>query len=344
MKINDCKSGDIVAKDIINIHGIPLVVRSTILNEYIIDKLINLGIQELSIYQKEEVLVSSVNTYYDNTVKNSYFKSFIAIKQFINGLSLNHDIEFDVLKDISKEIYNCIGSITGIIHCLSEIRNADEYTYYHSLNVAFYSMLLAKWLNYSEEKTQDVIMAGLLHDIGKILISNDILNKKGKLTNDEYEEMNNHTIYGFDKIKNISDLNEEIIDAVRHHHERFDGSGYPDKLTGDNLGELAKIIAIVDVYDAMTQNRVYKGKVTPFDSFNMFLTVGITNFDPKILFTFLRNLSVYYVGMKVQLNTGKIGTIVYVPPQDVVSPIIKINSKYIDLSNEKDIKIVSFEL
>ena len=343
-KLCDCIDGDIIAEDVFNHLGIALVIKNTILNKYISDKLLDLGIKEIYIYQKDNNPYDDMIYDSDDKVEYSYYQSFLNLKQLINELTINHSIEYKLLTDISNEIFHCLHNVSSIIRCLSEIKNTDEYTYYHSLNVAFYAMLLAKWLNFSDEETKDVIKAGLLHDIGKTQISNEILNKKGKLNEDEFEIIKKHCIYGYETIKNITGLKAEIVDAVRHHHERVDGSGYPDHLRGKELGQFSKIIAIVDVYDAMTQNRVYKDKVTPFDSFKMFLTIGISNYDSKILFTFLNNLSAYYAGTKVVLSDGQIGEIAYVPPQDIAYPIIAIDSKYIDLSRERELKILRLEL
>ncbi len=125
------------------------------------------------------------------------------------------------------------------------------------------------------------------------------------------------------------------------HHERIDGSGYPFGYSNVSISLLAKIVSVADVYDAMTQNRVYKKKATPFDAFEMFLTIGESIFDTTVLNAFLKNMATFFVGANVILSSGDTGQIVYVPPQNILSPIISVGSKYINLSQESSVKILS---
>ncbi len=128
--------------------------------------------------------------------------------------------------------------------------------------------------------------------------------------------------------------------AVLSHHERIDGSGYPSRLDGDSIELYAKIIAVADVYDAMTQNRVYKNKVSPFETFQMLLTIGLSAFDTTVLSAFLKHLSVAYTGANVLLSNGDMGEIVYIPPQDIINPVVSVGKILIDLSMEKDLRVM----
>ncbi len=338
--VNFCNAGEILAEDVHNDWGMVLVARNTIMNPYIKEKLLQMDIPNVWVYKAEEQESNYKEAKYQK-VKSTYKSTVLTVKKFIDKLSSGEPVEYKTIKELSRTISDQAIETGHIIRCLTEIKNADEYSYTHCVNVAFYSMLIAKWLGFSGTGIREVIQAGLLHDIGKVKIPYDILNKNGKLTSDEFEIMKMHSIYGYNMLKDIPDMDQKIKDAVLMHHERFDGSGYPGMLRGELISLYARIIAVADVFDAMTQNRVYKQKVSPFDSFRMFLTTGISSYDITVLSAFMKNLSAYYIGTKVVLNTGATGEIVYVPPQDIVYPIVNVGSSIIDLSKEKELKVVN---
>ena len=174
-----------------------------------------------------------------------------------------------------------------------------------------------------------------------IKIPNEILNKKGRLTTEEFNIIKNHTIWGYEMLEKVDGFNDGIKNAVLMHHERTDGSGYPFSMSVNSIGLYSKIIAIADVFDAMTSDRVYRKRMTPFDAFEMFKTIGVSMFDTTILDTFIKKISPYYTGINVVLSNGKRGRIVYIPPQDILSPVVEVQSDYLDLSTRSDAKILS---
>jgi HD-GYP domain-containing protein (c-di-GMP phosphodiesterase class II) len=186
-----------------------------------------------------------------------------------------------------------------------------------------------------------LVLAGLLHDIGKARIPEAIVKKHGKLEPEEYEFMKKHPTLGYNIVKDIPDIKDEIKEAILMHHERKDGTGYPQRVKGDEIGLYAKIISIADVYDAMTSERVYKKRITPFDTFREFESEGYQSFDTKIMLTFLSNIAAYYLGSRVRLDTGETGEIVYLPPQHISRPVIKVGKdRYVDMYRESDRRIV----
>jgi HD-GYP domain-containing protein (c-di-GMP phosphodiesterase class II) len=273
--------------------------------------------------------------------EKQYKEYIIHMRDLLKSVTLGvyNDIE-KVTSFLTEQIYNNISESDYILHCLHSMRHTDEYTYTHSINTAFYSMLIGNWINLSKAQVCELISASLVHDIGKTRIPLNILNKQGKLDASEYEIMKKHTILGYHILDEFPEFNDDLKNAVLLHHERMDGSGYPYGLKGNSICLYSKIISIADVYDAMTQNRIYKNKVSPFDSFEMFLTEGMKLFDFPILYEFLKHMAPLYVGNKVELNNGDIGEIVYIPPQDITSPILYINSEYMDLSKNIDLKVL----
>lgn len=336
-----CNVGDVLAYDITNDKSITLVAKNTVVNRYIKNMFIELQIPYIWVYQPAELMTSLENEIRFEVQKETCKDAVLNQKLVLNDLTAGDKVDYEKFVGIAKTMVGSINEGSHVIKLLIELKDSDRYTHTHSINVAFYSMLIAKWMDLPEITIQEAIQAGLIHDIGKVKIPDKILNKKGKLTTQEFEVVKRHPIDGYDLIKDNNHISESIKKAVLLHHERMDGSGYPFGHSGSDISLLAKIVSVADVYDAMTQNRVYKMKATSFEAFQMFLTIGTRMFDTAVVNTFLKNMSGFYVGTKVILSNGDIGEIVYVPPQDILSPIISVRSKYIDLSRECNLKVLS---
>jgi putative nucleotidyltransferase with HDIG domain len=304
-------------------------------NEYIRSKLIDFGILQVKIYDslKDNIIYAKF--------EKKYKEYICRMKELLRIVTLGQCEEMEkITLHLTEQIYRNMTDSNYIIYCLNRIRSNDEYTYTHSINTAFYSMLIGNWLNLPGKQLCELISASLLHDIGKTKIPNNILNKQGRLNKEEYEIVKEHSVLGYEIIKDSTAFRKELKEAVLLHHERMDGSGYPYGLKGKAIGLYARIISIADVYDAMTQNRIYKNKVSPFESFEMFQTEGVRLFDYPILYVFLKHIAPLYVGNKVRLSNGDVGEIVFIPPQDITSPILYINSEYMDLGRNNDIKVL----
>lgn len=334
--LTNCIGGELIAEDIYNKNGVILIAKDTELNEYIIDKLLFMEIPNISVYSNEEEFESEKAIHF----KKRYRSAVGGIKELFQELTVGKPLDVKRLSSITNLIQSSLTENDHIKYCLSSLRNTDEYTYTHCINVAFYSMLIAKWYKLSEEEVVNVIQSGLLHDIGKSKIPLSILNKNGQLTDAEYEIIKQHTILGYELVKDMTDIKQEIKQAILLHHERMDGSGYPYHYSVDRINLYTKIVSLADVFDAMTSERVYKKRSTPFEAFDMFQTMGIKMFDLHLINLFLKNLAVYLIGLKVYLSTDEIGEIVYVPIQRITDPIVKVGTSYLDFSKETSIKIL----
>jgi len=218
------------------------------------------------------------------------------------------------------------------------LSQVNDYIYTHSLNVSILANVFAKWLHLSDEEIKEVTITGLLHDIGKITIDKNILTKPDKLTDKEYEEVKKHSQYGYSVLLE-SDLSDRIKNGVLFHHEKIDGSGYPLGILGEKIPLYAKIICIVDIYDAMTSNRSYHEKYSPFNVIRMFEQESYTILDTHLLFVFLENIAHYYLGKDVILSTGEQARIVFIHNQSPSRPIVQVKEKMIDLIVNPDITI-----
>lgn len=190
----------------------------------------------------------------------------------------------------------------------------------------------------SEEEGKLLTVAGVLHDVGKTKVDPVVLNKEGKLTNEEYEIVKKHSYLGY-KMVEKSDLPEEIKSAVLMHHEKIDGSGYPMGLKGDKISKFAKIVCICDIYDAMTSNRVYRDKICPFDVIRSFEKSSLGVLDTEYLLIFLQNIAYTYVGSMVELSDGRTAEVVFINSANLSMPIVKCDDSFMDLSQTSDITI-----
>lgn len=253
------------------------------------------------------------NTFYSELKKSEAFNRFY--KAYHNSVDnikasmediLNNRKELspdDLLSEVRNILYQCNTNIE-LFHMLHCMREYDDTTYIHSLNVSLICNIIGKWLNLSDEDLEVITLAGLLHDIGKLFIPNEIITKPGKLNDFEFSMIKTHTIRGYWILKNRK-IDDRIKNAALMHHERCDGSGYPNGLLGHEIEPFAKLVAIADVYDAMTSARVYRGPLCPFEVINLFETEGYLKYDTKYILTFLEGVVQTYIHNTVRLNNKK---------------------------------------
>lgn len=334
-----CCEGDVLASDVYSKKGNALIVtKETVINDYIKDQMMKFGVTNVFIYENKSNVV--INKDGHQGYCRIYKETILGTKRIFQDIVMGNALDYKRLSWLAEQIQFNMNDSDHILKCITEVKSTDEYTYIHSINVAFYSMMIAKWMRLSKHEIRKAIISGLLHDIGKIKIPDEILNKPGKLTNEEFDIIKNHTIYGYDIVNDIDEIDIDIKNAILLHHERMDGSGYPFNYNPKNLNVYARIVAIADVFDAMTSERVYKRRYTPFEVFEMFQKDGIGIFDIKMLYTFMKNLANYMTGMEVLLSNGEIGKIVFVPLQDIIHPIINTSDRFLDLNMESRLSIV----
>jgi len=217
----------------------------------------------------------------------------LELKKCLGKIIFQQDYTYTRITEYLAHMYESIDDNPVIITALDKIKRMDEYTFAHSINTAFYSMFMAMWMGLADADIINATQAGLLHDIGKIYVPNEILNKKGKLTDEEYEEIQKHPLYGYFLLNEFTEINREVKRAVLFHHERIDASGYPLSAESDYVGLLPKIVAVADVYDAMTTDRVYKKAMKPIEAIAYLRQEGKKTLDDRVLRFFLGNIPVY---------------------------------------------------
>lgn len=221
-------------------------------------------------------------------------------------------------------------------------RTLNDSIYAHCLNVAMISRVIGRWLRLEKPALEQLVSAALVHDIGKTSVAPDILNKTGRLTDEEFDEIKKHTIYG-QKLLKAAGAPSYLCYAAVQHHERFDGSGYPRGLENYEIDDFASIIGIADVYDAMTAARPYRAPLCAFQVIEEFEEEGLAKYNTKFILTFLNHIASMYQNSRVILNDGRTARIVYINHSAISRPIVEDVSTgdIIDLSSKPELHITS---
>ncbi len=270
------------------------------------------------------------------TMEETLIKTFDNLMVNANDKNAKKEIDKTV-----EDIKNNININVDLLNEIVGIKDVDDYLYTHSLNVAMIANLIGKWLKLPSEDLEILIMGGMLHDIGKLKVNQNILNKPGRLTVEEFEEIKKHPVYSHNLLKEAGYEDSKLLKAVTFHHEKQDGSGYPLGLKGEKIPVHARILAVADIFDAMTSNRVYKKRVSPFKVLEMFQNQTFGKLDASITMLFVKKFSEYYVGAHVELNNGEKGTIVNLNHYEVTKPLLRLDSgKFVDISKDRKLEIV----
>ncbi|MCA1030428.1 HD-GYP domain-containing protein [Bacillus timonensis] len=261
------------------------------------------------------------------------------VEDIFNFVSATEKIPLAEIKNnVIPTIQHAADAIPNFSHLFQELE-MDDYTYRHNIGVGVIATLIGKWLNVSKDDLPTLTLAATLHDIGKTKIPLEILNKPGKLTSSEYALVKKHTIFGYELLSKTEGIGIETCLVALQHHEREDGRGYPFGLKSDKISYFSKIVAVADVFHAMSSDRAYHDS-TPFYKVIKQMNEDVFgSFEPTILLTFLRSVMQSLVGEKVKLTNGKIGKIVMLNQFNVTMPLILVGSDIVDLSRNREIHI-----
>lgn len=261
---------------------------------------------------KAKMLTSIRSTFDQNLKKNITFKSSRQAYQDMVAVA-----ESVVMNVLSKDKY---------LFQMIDIRDYDTYTYSHSLYVGILSVLLGRYIGLSTSQLNDLALCGLLHDIGKTDVPIEITNKPGPLNDDEFELMKQHPCLSYKKLDKNTQISQVVLQGIQSHHEKFDGSGYPFGLKGENIPLFGRILAIADVYDALNSTRPYRKAWSPRRIFDFLMSCSNTHFDPELLTAFLHCVSAYPIGTIVHLSDGSTAVVKDNTPGFSLRPVIRIIS------------------
>ncbi len=239
-------------------------------------------------------------------------KTVSGIKNAFVDVSKNSGDAVKSLAEAKEQVEQIVDEICNnpsLMINMVDMKVFDDYTYYHSVNVAILSIVIGVALGMEREELCNLGYGALLHDIGKVFIDKDLLNKKGKLTAAEFQILKNHSLLGYEHIKKGYGVSKTSCMAILDHHERYSGGGYPNGLSGNNISLYGRIISVADVYDALTSDRPYRRAMIPAEAIEYIMASTETLFDPKIVAVFVKKISPYPIGTCVKLSDGNTGIV-----------------------------------
>ena len=371
VSVDDLKSGMITANPILTKRGQEIAAAGTTLTNQLIARLSFYKIEVVDIQEENDTeepapveqpkveekpveaakptWISESETHSQKVRKSDEFRTFQIDYGILLG-KLKEDFEafIENKKEIDlDELYEEIGVLyhgkttIQVFDMIHNIRSVDDSTYAHSVNVALVSRIIGKWLKLSKDDLKVLAVAGLLHDIGKTQIPDEVLNKPGKPTDEEFALIKKHPKMGYDILKKHQ-VDPRIRKVALMHHERCDGTGYPMELEAEEIDDFASIVAIADVYDAMTAARTYRQPLCPFEVIAAFEKDGLQKYNPGFILTFLERVAATYQNNRIILNDGRSANIVLLNKNHISKPMVQLqDGSCLDLSREPGLFIKS---
>lgn len=258
--------------------------------------------------------------------------SALAIHQQAQGLvgnlmqdvKLGKAIDLSPVHELADDLQGSVFRNHNALACLGRIREKDNYLLEHSVNLSVLMSIFGKSVGHSSDVLHQTIVGALLHDIGKILTPDEVLHKPGRLTAEEFAIMKEHALHSFNILSSTEGIGELSILTAAEHHERMDGTGYPKGLKGDEISVYGRMVAIADVYDAITSDRVYHKGMTPTQGLKKLLEWSGDHLDPKLVRQFIRCLGLYPVGSLVLLESGRLGVVIESNEDDQRLPVVRL--------------------
>lgn len=291
-------------------------------------------IEKLKLYGFDGIYIS------DELSDGIKLEPIISVKLRTKGLECVRRMDIDGCKSVATEVVAQILEKGSLSLDMTDLRSFDDYTYAHSVNVAILACVVGIGMKMQEEDLRTLVIAGLLHDLGKLSIPSEILNKPGRLSMEEYELMKSHAKLSYEFIKERWDLSAYIKNAVLYHHENVDGSGYPEGITDEELTDFAKILHVADVYDALISKRPYKDGYSPYEACEYLMGGCGIMFDREVVSTLLKYVPLYPKGTTVNLSDGRKGIIFENSGDHNLRPLIKLtNEEFLDLMDLNNLNV-----
>lgn len=351
------RPGMIVAEDTQSFDKQLNIAQGTVLTEELITKLDVNGILNVLVEDsmaegseaENSASDSKTPSYYERMQQSPAFQKFKAdYEQNVSALkeALNNVAEHNAALDVDTLLHGTLDMIAGvngqfgILDMLQNIQKFDDTTFTHCLNVGLICNVLAKWAKLPADQVELATACGLFHDIGKLMIPADIITKPGKLEPHEFAQMQMHPTLGYQMLQK-QNVDDHIRNAALMHHERSDGSGYPMRFSGDQIDPYARIVAIADVYDAMTAARAYRTPLCPFHVIDIFQQEGLQKYDAEYILTFLENVVNSYIQNRCRLSDGREAEIIFINKTKLSRPMVRCGDTYINLADEPNLTIAT---
>lgn len=315
------KPGDVLGESLLNYDGSIMLRQGVEITQRYIEKLVELGIGYIYI---DDDRLSDVKV---QDPKFLELKTEVVKVLSKNFVSLQYNDSKPELKGITNSVTELVDYLLNnkdiSSNHLTEIKTHDNYTYVHSLNTCVIALFFGMKMNFTRIMLEELGAGALLHDIGKMKVEKKILNKAERLTTEEFEAMKQHSLFGYDLVKDLNYISHRSKLVVLQHHERVDGSGYPHSLPGRKISRFAKIVALSDVYDAIVSDRVYRKGISGSEAYEFILGSAGTQFDWELVNLFKYNFSIYPLGVCVHLTNGIEGFVVRENPGFPDRPVVR---------------------
>lgn len=351
--IKDLQEGCVLSKDVMNKTNRPIMLQKTIITKELIDVLHAFLIKEVSVqkvmvngksfipneiidYEEAEVAFNEVS------FNATYLLAVQQFKRLFKGWQAGASLDVTEVRKVFIPLLEKALLFEKDIFSLHHYSTKEDYFYHHAISVGIISGYLAKKLNLNKGDVVQVALAGCLSDAGMAKIPTKILEKKTSLTFDEYTEVKKHPVYGSMMLQKSSSLKKDVKVAILQHHERLDGSGYPLGEVGSKLHIFSKIVAVADVYHAMTSERIYRIKQSPFKVIEMIMHDDFGKFDIQVVNALASGVVQFGIGSTIKLSNGYNGEVVFMNTRYPTRPIVRIeeNNQMIYLEKERDLFIV----
>ncbi len=344
---SNCKVGMIVGKAIIYNGTTILLEAGARLTVSYINRLINLGITD--IYIEDDISKDIVIN--DVIEEKTRLEAIEIVKSTMDAYYFGNKPKSTKIIEVVNKIVNDILSLDDIIINLMDIKTCDNYTFLHSVNVCVLSIVTGVKLKLSYDELKELGIGALLHDIGKVMIPPKILQKNSALTDEEYDIIKQHSLFGYNILKTMPQISENSAKVALCHHERYDGKGYISGLKKNEIHIYSRIVAAADIFDALTSDRIYRKKISIIQAIDYLTVIAAPTLDAEVLRCFIKIIPPFPVGTGIILNTGEKGIVIslnkYLPTRPVVRIVFnsdgskKSDFTETDLSKEKECFIKS---
>jgi len=263
------------------------------------------------------------------------------IHSVLGDARLGKQIQVERLQPVVAQITDSILRNQGTLVSLCRIREGDTYTFQHSVSVCTLLVTFCRYMEMSPEVIHEAGIGGMLHDIGKMRVPDHILNKPGKLTDAEFAIMKDHVVLGLEILRGTPGISKTVVQVAGEHHERFEGSGYPERLQGAEISQLGRMAAIVDVYDAITSNRIYHKGMEPPAALTKLFEWSEQHFDPELVQHFIQAIGIYPVGSLVRMASHRLAVVMEQGQQGLLFPKVRV---FFDIQHNRKLKPLDLDL
>ena len=306
--IENAEPGMVLANTVYDNNELVLIRANNKLTAHAIERITALGYTGVYVYDNSDI---------------SSNPPIVSEEHRIRAVRSLKKLSVDDCLYVANDIMEDIASLPTVIMETMQLSTKDGYTFTHSVNVCASAVVIGIGMGMNNEELKALAQGALLHDIGKMAVDPDILNKPARLTDEEYQEMKKHVIYGYNMLKGNNAVSARSKAGLYQHHENEDGTGYPQGLVGDQIHIFGKIIHVADVYDALTAKRCYKEAMNPADALEYLMAHAGTQFDREVVQVFLRYVAPYPVGATVDLSNGHSAVVFKNNSEFLSRPVVK---------------------